>query len=982
MLALWFLLAYLYRREILFSLTSMRTIRLLIVFCSISFHSFSQAWVWDKPISTSSNNIATDPNENIILLSANVYGTVLSKYSKDGLPLWSKQFTKATGYTPSGTLVTDKNGNIYTFTQGFDSIDHQFVGINPVGISKFGPNGNFLWHVNYSARANVFPIQIDDSNNVYVGYSASFPYTQITLGSTTITVNPPSISSPFVSFGSLSPNGTVRWLRGFITNSLFISGTIQFTGVSICGNQLFFCGSSAQYSLILDFGTLSNSRCSAWFASINCNTGVATWGKTHPLFLYCLGTVCFCYTPSIDANTSNGRIALTNKLNGAFEFRPNDTIASITAFGQTTVKPYYTIYDTNGAPIKGKIIDPATSGYPGADHLIGSRGNFTFIMNGTTLIKVDTGFNHIWTVALPPGVEKVFIPKNTKDIIATYSDANGGVHLAKMTDSAAVISGRIYADWNNDGAYTSSADSALSNILISSNMPLTNSISGNDSGKYYMNVSTGSYSLNAHFFNHPYYQFLPVSHPVTIAQLTDTITGKDFRLRPLFSFTDVSVKFSSLNNARPGRVSYYNVTVKNYGATTVPVEVGLKLPPLTAYNSISGAAVTVNAPDSITITMGNVNPFQTKRATLNLDISTTATLTDTLKYYPKAYPYVTDTIKVNNIDTLNQNVRTSFDPNEKEVNLKGQPDTDTDKPLQYTVHFQNTGTDTAFYVRIADTLSSKLDMRTFSFIDASHTVTTEIHGNIINFIFNPVALPDSNHNEPQSHGFVKFSIKPIVPFTITDTIYNNAAIYFDYNSPVITNSTKSWYYTNAPLPVILQSFVAEKKNSAVLLNFVTASEPGLDRFIIERSEDGLTYKQVGTITAKGSMSGGNTYLFEDLTPAKGVNFYRLKMIDKDGKISYSWVLIIRNDDKIAPQITVFPNPANDNLYIQFRDVSGASLSSCMISDATGKTVWAANINTSLRNTYVVNTSALPSGIYFIKVSNTVQSFHYKFAVKH
>ena len=292
------------------------------------------------------------------------------------MPIWNKLFTKATSFTPSGTLVSDKNGNIYTFTEGFDSVNHQFTGFKPIGITKFSPSGNILWHIYYSAKTDIFPLQIDENNNLYFGYSTVDLSNQITLGNTTITVNPPNFISPFVSFGSLSPDGNVRWLRGFLTSNTNQGGSFKVTSVSISGNQLFFCGYSGQFNFLLDFGSLINGRCSAWFAALNCNTGQAVWGKTHPLFLYCLGSVCFCRTPYINANPSSGRVSLVNNLNGAFVFQPGDTIASITNFGQPDIKPYYTIYDTNGIPVKGKIIELSTTGYSGAQHIAGSRNKF------------------------------------------------------------------------------------------------------------------------------------------------------------------------------------------------------------------------------------------------------------------------------------------------------------------------------------------------------------------------------------------------------------------------------------------------------------------------------------------------------------------------------------------------------------------------------------------------------------------------------
>lgn len=885
----------------------MKTIFLLCLFYCIALTGFSQAWVWEKPINTTNNSIATDPNHNIIVLSQNGNATQLSKFTKDGAPIWSKQLTKAGTYTPSGSVVVDKNGNIYIFTDGFDSLNHIFTGIKPVGITKFSPQGSVLWHVGYLVTffgnpmtAKRHSIQIDENNDVYVALDgeAGGQLLTFTLGNLTTNI---SNERYYLSIGSISSSGNVKWVRGFIFHvlpgSVNLAGT---TSISLAGNVLFVSGWNTRLELVLDNGlTLPNNRSSAWLAAFDCTSGQSKWGKTHSLFYYCAGSTCGWSIPSIMGSASSGKIALTNNLNGAFLFKPLDTIASITAVGQTAVKSYYTIYDTSGNPIKGKTIEDMPNLIQYNEVLAGSRNNFFFVhFNNTnpvpgfrdTLRKVDTGFNLIWRVTLPPAIDKIFIPQNSNDIIATYTRA-GVVYLAKMTDSAAVVSGRTYADWDNNGIFTTN-DSALSNILVSSNSAAS-AISGNDSGKYYMYVVPGTNNIISANFNHPYYQFLPSSHSTTTTQYGDTITGKDFRLRPLFAFTDVSVNFSSLSVARPGGNASYNVTVKNIGATATSIDVGMKLPPLTSYGSVIGGTVTVNAPDSITIAMGTVNPFAVKAATLFLNITTTATTNDTLKFYPKAYPYVTDTIKQDNRDTLIQPVRTSFDPNEKEVNVQKRPYSDTGKAITYTVHFQNTGNDTAFYVRIADTLSAKHDIRTFNFINASHPVTTDIKNNVINFIFNPIILPDSGHNEPQSHGFVKFSIKPKLPVSITDTLYNKAAIYFDFNSPVITNNVKSWYYI-PPVPpsIVLLSFTGQIQGNAVRLNFTTASEPGLLNFVIERSADSLNFNPIGTINSAGTATTGSSYQFIDASPGS-VNFYRLRIVYIDGRIEYSSVVSIR-----------------------------------------------------------------------------------------
>lgn len=139
-----------------------------------------------------------------------------------------------------------------------------------------------------------------------------------------------------------------------------------------------------------------------------------------------------------------------------------------------------------------------------------------------------------------------------------------------------------------------------------------------------------------------------------------------------------------------------------------------------------------------------------------------------------------------------QNVA-SFDPNDKHAYPDGygeehyiRPNT----PLEYTIRFQNTGTDTAFTVIIRDTLSELLDMATVHPGPSSHPYRLEIHNNReLAFVFDPIQLPDSTTNLEGSMGFVRYTVRPRADAPLESRIDNQAAIYFDYNAPVLTNTT-------------------------------------------------------------------------------------------------------------------------------------------------------------------------------------------------
>ncbi|MGB0932584.1 MAG: DUF7619 domain-containing protein, partial [Chitinophagales bacterium] len=108
--------------------------------------------------------------------------------------------------------------------------------------------------------------------------------------------------------------------------------------------------------------------------------------------------------------------------------------------------------------------------------------------------------------------------------------------------------------------------------------------------------------------------------------------------------------------------------------------------------------------------------------------------------------------------------------------------------LTYKIRFQNTGNDTAFRVMIVDTLPQGLEGASLNLGNSSHDYTFDIKfGNLLVWTFDNILLPDSTTNEPESHGFVQFSILPKADIELGAKIENKADIYFDFNEAVATN---------------------------------------------------------------------------------------------------------------------------------------------------------------------------------------------------
>ncbi len=145
----------------------------------------------------------------------------------------------------------------------------------------------------------------------------------------------------------------------------------------------------------------------------------------------------------------------------------------------------------------------------------------------------------------------------------------------------------------------------------------------------------------------------------------------------------------------------------------------------------------------------------------------------------------------NNYAYWDKNAAGPFDPNNKSVAPQGaiSPEMIADSQrLLYTVRFQNIGNAPATFVRIADTLDAGLDAKSIRLLSASHPVKWNFrNGRIVEFYFENINLPDSISDEPNSHGFVMFSIQVHAGLLPGEVLYNQAGIYFDFNPVVLTN---------------------------------------------------------------------------------------------------------------------------------------------------------------------------------------------------
>lgn len=113
---------------------------------------------------------------------------------------------------------------------------------------------------------------------------------------------------------------------------------------------------------------------------------------------------------------------------------------------------------------------------------------------------------------------------------------------------------------------------------------------------------------------------------------------------------------------------------------------------------------------------------------------------------------------------------------------------------------------------------------------------------------------------------------------------------------------------NGTLPITLLYFAATLQDQEIALDWATAAEEDFDRFVIERSHDGLAYTTIGEVPGAGTnlYTVVSKYQFLDSDPLLGFNYYRLKAIDLDGSFTYHGVQVVKL--KGAKEVSVYPNP--------------------------------------------------------------------------
>lgn len=251
-------------------------------------------------------------------------------------------------------------------------------------------------------------------------------------------------------------------------------------------------------------------------------------------------------------------------------------------------------------------------------------------------------------------------------------------------------------------------------------------------------------------------------------------------------------------------------------------------------------------------------------------------------------------------------IKGSYDPNDKKVQPEGlfaQHYTKPNETLKYRINFQNVGNDTAFKVVVIDPLSSYLNLSSFEPGASSHPYRVEfISSNILKFIFDPIKLVDSTHNELASHGYVTFKIKAHANIPSKAVVENFANIYFDYNSPILTNTVFNTMYDTVQIFVPKKDTVTKPGDTTkgpnsiheIKTSIQVYPNPSADKFMIHLNNfrSGLSIEIVdvgGKVVWKMEEISSNTIEVDGSKLSKG--HYVLNIKDRGVKIVQQMLII-------------------------------------------------------------------------------------------
>lgn len=185
-----------------------------------------------------------------------------------------------------------------------------------------------------------------------------------------------------------------------------------------------------------------------------------------------------------------------------------------------------------------------------------------------------------------------------------------------------------------------------------------------------------------------------------------------------------------------------------------------------------------------------------------------------------------------------------------------------------------------------------------------------------------------------------------------------------------------------PLPVQIIQFSGRRNGHFNSLTWKTASEVNNDYFIVEKSEDGISFQYLNLVKGAGNSNSEMKYQLSDAAPYENITYYRLKQVDFDGRFSYSNVISIKSSDYVVwENIHVYPNPFNEEIIIETEINKNAEMSVAII-DLVGNIIKEQKFELPDVDKHKIkfNVIDIPKGMYFILI-HSGEARHFEKIIK-
>lgn len=986
-----------------------------------------------------SNADFTPSGTSITYTSLGYYDIYVSKYDSIGNLLWVKFFGGPASDVPYYTTL-DASGNIFIggsfgSTVDFDPSPALFnltsFGQQDCFILILDESGNFIDAKQFGGTGNdeVHSIQIDDSSNIVIaGVFCSTVDFNLSSGIFNLTATGVSWDMFVVKY---SPFFDFKWAF-----SCGNSGSdIVPRDIKINNYNIFVTG---EYKNTIDFDplpsifTLTSSN-NSFLAKYDYN-GNLKWAKN-------IGEGSFCKSDKMKFNTDLNAIYLSGELAGLADLDPGIGTNFINYPGSLTggMAFYVAKYDT-----LGNFIWAQGSG--------NETGNFSesFAIDANENIYLTGNFQ--LTVDFNPTSEFDEYTANPQTAYVTSYTKNGEYRGTKVFEGNS-FGLDIFINPLNDifvsGYHVGSTDfdPSIADLYISSSDGYDVFI-----GKYNFdpcaafitNIDTASSiscSLAGYAASHAYGGTYPFSYQWnTIPVTTDSIVNFDIPGNYLLTVTDsigcIANKTLHIDGPvlsgydlgivliceifRPGISSEISLVIQNNGCDSISGNIMIVLDSNLTYDSSSIVPYLVSG-DTL---LWNFYPITYDSSEylpiVYVTTDSTANIGDSICLLSIISPLIGDFDSTNNIFQNCYTVVNSFDPNDKQVYPQGVNANHgvlNNQNMTYTVRFQNTGTAPATNVYIIDTLDANLDLNSVRIVASSHYMFTEVlPGNVLKFRFDNINLPDSTNDEPNSHGYVIYEIDQLPNLPHNTLIENTAAIYFDYNEPVITNTVFNTIDLGATITASANNFCGADSSLLTLVPNV----PGLQgnwqwfantcsgtpigngssiwvypstttNYFVKDSSGTLCFSHTINVTNLDNSvnqsvitltSNQNTGTYQWLNcdsiyaPVSGetgqvftatMNGNYAVIISDNGCVDTSACYLINSVGVLSQLngnlINVYPNPVNTQLNISFSSVvNDMSLS---LSNIAGQVL--INRSDLNGNNFIMETNDLAAGVYYLKI---------------